>query len=220
MTIAFSLIPYAPSSRGRMVLVPVINLTDKDIFRTERGKRSGTIYRMGLEKVLAKKRNAIVGDWFDMVAKTYAPDTGQFLKRNKDPFSNPVGGYLTKGLAGLFDQLLTGMDSEAVRSLLDPIVRVRAVQNFTPSQATAFVLVIKKIVRTHLKSELKKGRVTDDLLDFEAQVDAMSLFAFDIYMECREKIYELKANEEKDKIYKAFKRAGLIEDEPVKDPAL
>jgi hypothetical protein len=175
---------------------------------------------MGLEKVLAKKRNAIVGDWFDMVAKTYAPDTAQFLKRNKDPFSNPVGGYLSKGLAGLFDQLLTGMDREAVRTLLDPIVRVRAVQNFTPSQATAFVLVIKKIVRTHLKSELKKGRGMDDLLDFEAQVDAMSLFAFDIYMECREKIYELKANEEKDKIYKAFKRAGLIKDEPVKDPAL
>ena len=175
---------------------------------------------MGLEKVLAKKRNAIVGEWFGMVAKTYAPDTAQFLKRNKDPFSNPVGGYLTKGLTGLFDQLLTGMDREAVRTLLDPIVRVRAVQNFTPSQATAFVLVVKKIVRTHLKSELKKGRVMDDLLEFEAQVDAMSLFAFDIYMECREKIYELKANEEKDKIYKAFKRAGLIKDEPVKDPAL
>jgi hypothetical protein len=34
-------------------------------------------------------------------------------------------------------------------------------------------------------------------------------------MECREKIYELKANEEKDKIYKAFKRAGLVKDEPV-----
>jgi hypothetical protein len=204
-----------------MIFDPVINnLTDKDIFRTERGKRSGTIRRMGLEKVLAKKRNAIVGDWFDMVAKTYAPDTAQFLKRNKDLFSNPVGGYLTKGLAGLFDQLLTGMDREAVRTLLDPIVRVRAVQNFTPSQATAFVLVIKKIVRTHLKSELKKSRVMNDLLEFEAQVDAMSLFAFDIYMECREKIYELKANEEKDKIYKAFKRAGLIKDEPVKAPAL
>ena len=98
-----------------MIFDPVINLTDKDIFRTERGKRSGTIRRMGLEKVLSKKRNAIVGDWFDMVAKTYAPDTAQFLKRNKDPFSNPVGGYLTKGLAGLFDQLLTGMDREAVR---------------------------------------------------------------------------------------------------------
>lgn len=190
----------------------------KDIFRTAHGRRSGSIRRMGLEKVLAKKRNAIVADWFDMVAKTYAPDTAQFLKRNKDPFTNPVGGYLTKGLAGLFDQLLTGLNREVVRPLLDPIVRVRAIQNFTPSQATAFVLVIKKIVRTHLRTEIAAGRVMDDLLEFEARVDALSLFAFDIYMECREKIYELKANEEKDKIYKAFKRAGLIQEEPVKDP--
>ncbi len=173
---------------------------------------------MGLEKVLAKKRNAIVADWFDMVAKTYAPDTAQFLKRNKDPFTNPVGGYLTKGLAGLFDQLLTGLNREVVRPLLDPIVRVRAIQNFTPSQATAFVLVIKKIVRTHLRTEITAGRVMDDLLEFEARVDALSLFAFDIYMECREKIYELKANEEKDKIYKAFRRAGLIQEEPAEDP--
>jgi hypothetical protein len=190
----------------------------KDIFRTARGRRSGSIRRMGLEKVLAKKRNAIVADWFDMVAKTYAPDTAQFLKRNKDPFTNPVGGYLTKGLAGLFDQLLTGLNREVVRPLLDPIVRVRAIQNFTPSQATAFVLVIKKIVRTHLRAESAAGRGMDDLLEFEARVDALSLFAFDIYMECREKIYELKANEEKDKIYKAFKRAGLIQEEPAKDP--
>ncbi|MFZ0241029.1 MAG: RsbRD N-terminal domain-containing protein [Desulfobacterales bacterium] len=174
---------------------------------------------MGLEKVLAKKRNAIVGEWFDLVAKTYAPDTAQFLKRNKDPFSNPVGGYLTKGLSGLFDQLLTGMNREAVRPLLDPIVRVRAVQNFTPAQATAFVLVLKNIVRTHVKKDLKEGRLLEDLFDFEARVDALSLFAFDIYMECREKIYQLKANEEKDKIYKAFKRAGLIEEEPENKPA-
>jgi hypothetical protein len=43
LTIAFTLITYTPSSRGRMIFDPVFNLTDKDIFRTERGKRSGTI---------------------------------------------------------------------------------------------------------------------------------------------------------------------------------
>jgi hypothetical protein len=152
------------------------------------------------------------------VAKTYAPDTAQFLKRDKDPFTNPVGGYLTEGLAGLFEQLRTGMDREAVRPLLDPIVRVRAVQKFSPSQAVAFILVLKKIVRTHLASDITAGRMREDLLAFEARVDALSLFAFDIYTECREKIYQLKANEEKDKIYKAFKRAGLIKEETEDDP--
>lgn len=172
---------------------------------------------MGLEKALTKRRNAIVGEWFDVVAKTYAPDTAQFLKRDKDPFTNPVGGYLTRGLSGLFDHLLTGLDRNTAREFLDPIVRVRAVQNFTPSQATAFVLILKKIVRTHLKKEIQDGRLWDDLVDFEARVDALNLFAFDIYMECREKLYELKANEEKSKIYKAFKRAGLVREAPADD---
>jgi hypothetical protein len=99
---------------------------------------------MGLEKLLVKKRDAIVTEWFDLVAKTYAPDTAQFLKKNTDPFTNPMGGYLSKGLTGLFDQLITGLDRETVRPLLDPIVRVRAIQSFSPSKAVAFVLVVKK----------------------------------------------------------------------------
>jgi len=33
---------------------------------------------------------------------------------------------------------------------------------------------------------------------------------FDIYMMCREKIYELKANEVRNRTYRAFKRANLI----------
>ena len=175
---------------------------------------------MGLEKVLVKKRNTIVADWFDLVAKTYAPDTAQFLKKNTDPFTNPVGGYLSKGLAGLFDQLMTEMDQETVRTLLDPIVRVRAIQNFSPSKAIAFVLFLKKIVRKHLPIDGKNSRLVKDLLEFEDRVDAMSLFAFDIYTQCREKIFELKANEEKDKVFKAFKRAGLIQEEPEKEPIL
>jgi hypothetical protein len=172
---------------------------------------------MGLEKILAKKRDAIVADWFDLVAKTYAPDTAQFLKKNTDPFTNPVGGYLTKGLAGLFDQLLTGLDQETVLPLLDPIVRVRAIQSFSPSKAIAFVLVIKQIVRKHLSLDSKSRLLVKDLLEFEDRVDAMSLFAFDIYTQCREKIFELKANEEKERVFKAFKRAGLIQEVPEKE---
>ena len=173
---------------------------------------------MGLEKAIAKKRDAIVADWFDLVAKTYAPDTAQFLKKNADPFTNPVGGYLTTGLAGLFDQLLTGLDQETVRPLLDPIVRVRAIQNFSPSKAVAFILVIKKIVRKHISLDAKSRRLVKDLLEFEDRVDALSLYAFDIYVECREKIFELKANEEKERVFKAFKRAGLIQEVPEKEP--
>jgi hypothetical protein len=175
---------------------------------------------MGLEKLLVKKRDAIVTEWFDLVAKTYAPDTAQFLKKNTDPFTNPMGGYLSKGLTGLFDQLITGLDRETVRPLLDPIVRVRAIQSFSPSKAVAFVLVVKKIVRKHLAIDFNNKRLSKELLEFEDRVDALSLFAFDIYIQCREKIFELKANEEKERVFKAFKRAGLIQEVPEKDTVL
>jgi hypothetical protein len=165
---------------------------------------------MGLEKKLAKKKKAIVDDWFDAVAATYAPDTAQFIKSKKDPFTNPVGGTLAVGLKGLFDLLLTSLDRDSVKPLLDPIIRIRAVQHFTPSQATAFILVLKNIVRKHLKRELRDAGAAAELSTFENKVDALMLYGFDLYMECREKIYELKANEEKDKIYKAFRRAGLV----------
>jgi hypothetical protein len=169
-----------------------------------------TIGRMGIEKILAKKKKAIVNDWFDAVAATYAPDTAQFIKSKKDPFTNPVGGTLSVGLKGLFDLLLTSLDRDSVKPLLDPIVRIRAVQNFTPSQATAFIFVLKNIIRKRLKGELRDAGTASDLAEFEKKIDALSLYGFDLYVECREKIFELKANEEKDKIYKAFKRAGLI----------
>ena len=46
------------------------------------------------------------------------------------------------------------------------------------------------------------------------------MLAFDIYMGCRERLYDIKANEEKSKVYKAFKRAGLITEIQDDDPGL
>jgi hypothetical protein len=169
---------------------------------------------MGIETLLAKKKRAIVKDWLDMVVNTYAPDTAKFLKGNLDPFSNPVGGALHSGLNGLYDQLVEGPQKEAVRTHLDPIVRIRAVQKFSPSQATAFVLALKPVVRTHLRRELRDSQTALELRQFEDRIDSMSLFAFDIYMECREKLYDLKTNFERKGIRRAFQRAGLIEEAP------
>jgi hypothetical protein len=44
------------------------------------------------------------------------------------------------------------------------------------------------------------------------------MMAFNIYVECKEKIYDLKANEMRNTTYKAFKRAGLVREMPVDEP--
>lgn len=173
---------------------------------------------MQIEKILSGRKESIVNQWIDLVISSYAPDTAQFIKSRRDRFANPIGSKITAGLTGLFEQLLVDPQEEDIRKHLDPVVRIRAVQNFTASQATAFVLALKPIVEKNLKKELRDSDTAGSYRAFAAKIDAVSLVAFDIYMECREKIYQLKTDTEKDKIYRAFERAGIIKEDPEDSP--
>lgn len=166
-----------------------------------------------LDVVFAAHRKAILRAWFQRVIETYPPDTTQFLKSSNDAFANPVGQATRKGLSALFDLFLGDMDATQVRSALDPIIRIRAVQDFKPSQAVVFVLALKAILRDHVGSSAETSDLADTLAEADARIDAMSLAAFDVYVQCREKLLELKVRTEKDKIYRAFSRAGLIVEE-------
>ncbi|MGB5987621.1 MAG: RsbRD N-terminal domain-containing protein [Desulfobacterales bacterium] len=169
---------------------------------------------MGLADALAQKQQSIVKQWFQRVSDTYPPDTSQFLRSRQDPFANPVGQSLRSGLKVLVEEICGAMHAETIRKHLDPIIRIRAVQNFTPTEATGFIQLLKPIVRDALTAELRQGSQYKSLLELEDRIDTIQLTAFDIYMQCREKIYDLKANVERSTVYSAFRRAGLVDDEP------
>ncbi len=165
---------------------------------------------MQIEHLLEQRKDVIVKKWFDLVIQTYPADTSKFLKSQKDPFANPVGQTTLRGLEALFDTLLKGVDTETTMSFLDPIIRIRAVQDFTPSKAVSFIYSLKQVIRESLSKELKDNALSHELLDFETHVDQLALVAFDIYMGCKEKLYELKSRHEKAGVFAAFRRAGLV----------
>jgi hypothetical protein len=165
-----------------------------------------------LKGLIEKNKNEIIKNWFETTIQTYAPDTAQFYKGQKDQFANPVGNITAKGVEFLLDQLLNDFEPDAVKTYLDPIIRIRAVQDFTPSQATAFILSLKKVLRDHLAKELQDSRMAAEFIELESKVDQICLMAFDIYMQCREKVYQISANETRNRTFKAFERAGLIKD--------
>jgi hypothetical protein len=169
---------------------------------------------MDLEKLLKKNKTAIVKQWFDLVVKTYPPDTRQFLNSQKDPFQNPVGQTTMTGLRSLFDLILKGVDSASVLPFLDPIVRIRAVQDFSPSMAVAFILDLKKVVRNQIGDTLLDEHSVAEWMAFEHNVDALALVGFDVYAKCRETIHNLKANNERTRVLKTFARAGLLAEGP------
>jgi hypothetical protein len=154
----------------------------------------GEFVGKGLETIIEQQKTTILKKWFDAAIQAYAPDTAKFLKNQKDPFGNPVGNNLLKGLRGLLDQLL--------------------------GQATAFIFSLKKILRDTLDPKRHDDQIMKELLAFESKIDQLCLMAFDIYMACKEKIYEIGANETRNRTFRAFERAGLIvedtEDRPKK----
>jgi len=165
---------------------------------------------MSLAKLLSNQKTVIVRQWFDLVIKTYPFDSQQFLKSQKDPFANPVGRTTFNGLQSLFDEILKGVDRKTVLPLLDTIIRIRAIQDFSPSKAVAFILDLKTIVRNVAGDALFADPLFPDWVTFEHNVDALALIGFDVYMSCREKIYALKADNERTQVLKTFSRAGLL----------
>ena len=157
---------------------------------------------MRLEKRITKKKKQILTQWFEVFTGTYPSDTARFLKANPDTFTNPVGGTARRSMEALFDAVVANASPEQLSPLLDPLIRIRAVQTmFTPSQATAFILDLKPIIRTSLSMAFDDPQDQRELQEFEKRIDRLLLIAFDIFLSCREKIYHLKATEEQSKIY-------------------
>ena len=130
----------------------------------------------------------------------------------KDPFANPVGSTILEGIEGLYDELLKEGGFSKASFFLDNITRVRAVQDFSPSAAIAFIPFLKKVVRDELPSDAGKDHLFEEVLEFERRVDQLTLLAFDIYMACREKLYEIRVNEIKNRSARMLDRLTSAEE--------
>ena len=170
---------------------------------------------MSLHDQLAQKKAVITKLWFDAVINTYSAETTRFLRNQNDPFANPVGQTTLQNLGALVDLLIDEKDLAQAEPLLDPIIRIRAIQDFTAARAVKFVFDLKGVIRSQI-SQLDDEKNRSQLALLEDRLDELVLMAFDVYMRCREKIYELKANDVRNRTFKAFARAGLIK-EPEQD---
>jgi hypothetical protein len=104
------------------------------------------------------------------------------------------------GTRGIFEALLDGADAEKIRQHLHEIVRIRAVQEFSASEAVRFVFHLKAAVRAELTKASRDRRFSSELAEFEDQIDRIALVAFDVFVECREQVCELRVNEVKRRV--------------------
>lgn len=150
---------------------------------------------MNLEKLLAKKRDRIVDKWINSIQESYPAETVEFFRHQRNRFANPIGASISETTGPLFDELLNGNNQQNMFSLLDKIIRIRAVQDFPPSGAVAVVFLLKKVIRDEMRKDIDKDGLFEDLLEFESRIDYCVLLAFDVYMKCRETIWENKLDD-------------------------
>ncbi len=129
----------------------------------------------------------ILEQWIASTIQSYPPASVPFLSGENDPFRNPVGHTVRESLTTLFEQLRGNMDTKRIAPALDAIIRIRAVQDFTASQAVGFVFLLKPILR-ELAEKNEQALLHD-------RIDRLALMAFDKYMQCREQVAEIRARE-------------------------
>ena len=137
---------------------------------------------------------------------SYPEETQKFFGGQKDPFANPVGSTILEGIEGLYDELVKGGGFSKASFFLENITRVRAVQDFSPSAALAFIPFLKKVVRDELPKDANGNHLFEEVGEFERRIDQLTLLAFDIDMACREKLYEIRVNEIKNRSARMLER--------------
>ncbi len=168
---------------------------------------------MALKDLLTEKKGQIQKKWYHLILETYPPEAAAFFKKNRDQFENPVGVHLGEGVEGILSQLLGETDEDQVKHYIDRIVRIRAVQDFTPADAVRVFPLLKKAIREVLGEELEDLALLKEFLAFEEQIDEITLKAFEIYHSCRERLYHMKVEEWKSRMYMLLRKAGLLYDE-------
>jgi hypothetical protein len=150
-----------------------------------------------LRGLLKQKADGIALQWFEDGLSDYSAEAHAALSGRHDRFANPLAHSLRVGTRALFDALVEGADQTAVRPLLEEVVKMRAVQEMAPSHALGFVFRLKGLVRGAALPALGDPLVRSELEALEERIDRAALTAFDLYVEARERVMELRMDEVK-----------------------
>ena len=161
---------------------------------------------VNLGELLKERADTIIEGWVEAVLCSYPSEAAALFQKQKDPFANPIGKTVRSGTRGVFQAILDGMDQEDLRSHLDEIVRVRAVQDFTPSQALSFVFSLRSVIRDVIPDLYTDPRFQGDAIELDTKIDRVALTAFDIYTESREEVSQLRIKEVKRQVAWVFEK--------------
>jgi hypothetical protein len=161
--------------------------------------------------ILRQRREIILKEWQKSTLDFYATGAFKSAKKSVDRFGNPIVYTVSTGLETILDELIEGIHTAKSDEALEDVIKIRSLQTEKPSQTLEFLFYLKKIFKDELGGRAGEKDDFEEIEKLYTALDNLILSAFDIYMKCREKIYEIKSNEIKRMSYKLWERAGMTD---------
>lgn len=160
--------------------------------------------------ILRQRRDIILKEWKDAALNQYSVGNFKIHKNTQDRFGNPVVYSISNGLETILDEIIADIHTAKLDDALEDIVKIKSLQVEKPSIAVDFLFHLKKILKNELDDSLQDDGLPGEIERLYTDIDNLILAAFDIFMKCREKIYEIRSNEIKKRSYKLLERANIF----------
>ena len=161
---------------------------------------------MRLKKFLTDHKKEITERWFEIIIQTYPAESFKFFSESTKKFSNPVGYTIHEEISSIYEDMVNLSCTEHTEKSLENIIKIRAVQEFTPTEAVSFIFRVKGIVRESAAELIPNSISIKEINNLDDFCDELACKAFDLYMSAREKLYEIKANEVRKRTQKIIDR--------------
>jgi hypothetical protein len=162
------------------------------------------------KELIESHKSKIVEKWLGKSLEVYSSDAGRFYSKKKNPFGNPVGTALSKGIEAFVDGLIRGDDPKTLGAHLEEIVQIRSVQQLEPSAALKFLPFLKDILKEVLGGKTQDSSRLEALDELSCMVDEVMLRVFDLYLKYRERVFEIRVNDVKRKVSHLLKRTSFF----------
>ena len=146
-----------------------------------------------MQKMLIENKGEILDAWVDQVLATYPEDGARIFKKEKNQFANPVGYAVKNSLWQVYALLFESETLEGLVPALRQLAKIRAVQEFIPSQAVSMAYKLKEVVKDFYRKEKLDDH--DGWLAFEEKADTLAYTLFDLYMASRERLHRTRLEE-------------------------
>lgn len=150
---------------------------------------------MEILNYLRENSSEIIAKWQQAIIDTYPQGAGKFLSVNKNQFGNPIGYCLQNDLPKIYKELCGGMNPDILSSSIEAIIKIRAIQDFSVTEAIGFINLLKTIILDEASSFFADKEFLESYLKFDKKIEMANGIAFEKYLEMKMKLSEIKINE-------------------------